>query len=56
MIHECHEYHDKLGTRVASRDAERLKDLKKLGNIRKMSNVCVDAAQCSVPPLEPKRW
>ena len=38
---------NKLGTRIASRVAERLKDLtdlRKLGNVRKMSNVGVDAA------------
>ena len=38
---------NKLGTRIASRVAERFKDLtdlKKLGNVRKMSNVGVDAA------------
>ena len=55
LIHEYHEYHDIRGTRVASQDAEQLKDLRKLGNIRNMSNVCVDAAQCSVPPAETKR-
>ena len=39
-------YHNKPGTRVVSGVAERLKtyDLRKLGNIRKMSNVGVDAA------------
>ena len=37
--------YNRLGTRVASRVAERLKtwDLRKLGNIRKMSNLGVDA-------------
>ena len=39
-------YHNKLGTRVASRVAERLTtyDLRKLGNSRKMSNLVGDAA------------
>ena len=37
--------HKNLGTRVASQVAERLesKDLRKLGNVRKMSNVGGDA-------------
>ena len=37
--------HNKFGTQVASRDAKRLKtkDLWKLGNMRKMSNMGEDA-------------
>ena len=43
-------WHIKLSTRVASQVAEQLRtsDLRKLGNIRKMSNVGVEAAQCPV--------
>ena len=42
--------HSKLGVRVASRDAEQLKtqDLRKLGNIRKISNLVGHIAQCLV--------
>ena len=42
--------HNKVATRVASRANERLQtqDLRKLGNIRKMSNLSADAAQCPV--------
>ena len=42
--------YNKLGTRVVSRVAESLRtqDLRKLGNIQKMSNVGGDIAQCSV--------
>ena len=46
-------YHNKLGTRVASRVAEGTKTyerLRKLGNTRKMSNLGGDAAQRPVPP------
>ena len=48
--------YSKRGIRVASRVAKRLKtqDLRKLGNIRKMSNLGGDAAQCPVFLLEIK--
>ena len=38
--------------RVASRVAERLNDLRKLGNIRKVSKLHRMIAQCPVPPLK----
>ena len=42
----------------AERVAEKLKtcDLRKLGNIRKMSNLDGDIAQCPISPQEIKLW